>query len=105
MLGALGVFGIIIHNLVKLNSLNRKAKGSLDFGQYFRLEIFSILLSVCVVAVALIAQHEIKQLEQVGKWLGLSFVTIGYMAQSIVVTIMGKAESYLHKEDEQNEGK
>ena len=96
VLGALGMFGILIHNLVKLNQINRKSDGELDFGKYLKLERFSILLSMCVVAVALIAQQEIKQLESVGKWLGLSFVAIGYMAQSLVVTMIGRAEKFMN---------
>ena len=47
----------------------------------------------------LIAQHEITQLEQVGKWFGLAFVAIGYMAQSIVGSFMGKAESFIEDQD------
>ena len=98
-LSLLGLFGILIHNLKKLNELNRKLKGDINLLQYFKLEVFSILLSVCVVVVALIAQQEIKQLEAVGKWLGLSFVAIGYMAQSMVITFAGRAEKYLNEEE------
>jgi len=99
-LGGLGLFGIIIHNLVKLNSLNRANNGILNLGKYWALEKFTILISVCVVAVALIARNEIDKLANVGDWLGLAFVTLGYMAQSIVVTFMGKAQKYL---DNQNQ--
>ena len=99
-LGALGLFGILIHNLIKLNNLNRANNGVLNLGKYLAIEKYSILISVCVVAVALIARTEIKQLESVGKWLGLAFVTLGYMAQSIVVTFMGKAQKIL---DNQNQ--
>lgn len=99
-LGALGLFGILIHNLIKLNNLNRANNGVLNLGKYLSIEKFSIMISVCVVIVALIARTEIKQLESVGKWLGLAFVTLGYMAQSIVVTFMGKAQKML---DNQNQ--
>lgn len=99
-LGALGLFGILIHNLIKLNNLNRANNGILNLGKYLAIEKFSIMISVCVVIVALIARTEIKQLESVGKWLGLAFVTLGYMAQSIVVTFMGKAQKML---DNQNQ--
>lgn len=99
ILAGLGALGILIHNLKNLNTLNRKSTGHLQLGEYLKLEIYSILLSICVVVVALIAQQEIKQLEAVGKWLGLSFVAIGYMAQSIVVTYLGKAEDFINKKE------
>lgn len=53
-----------------------------------------------MVAISLIAKAEIKQLEMAGQWLGLSFVAIGYMAQSIVVAIMGKAQKFIDKDKE-----
>ena len=100
-LGMLGMFGIIIHNLVKLNSLNREQKGEISIFKYWKLERFSIILSVCVVAVCLLVRTEIKQLESVGKWLGLAFVAIGYMAQSIVVSFSTKAQRFI--EDKSND--
>lgn len=99
ILFALGMFGILLHNLIKLNSLNRKNKGTVNYSEYIDLEKFTIAISVCVVIIALIAQHEIQQLEAVGKWLGLAFVAIGYMAQSIVVSFIGKAEDFIKTKD------
>lgn len=98
-LAALGVFGVLIHNLVKLNELNKKLEGNISLLSYLKLEIFAILLSLCVVAVALIVRTEVKQLEQVGNWLGIAFVAIGYMAQSIIVTIMGRGQKFLDNSD------
>jgi hypothetical protein len=98
-LAALGVFGVLIHNLVKLNELNRKLEGNINLWSYLKLERFAILLSLCVVAVALIVRSEVKQLEQVGNWLGIAFVAIGYMAQSIIVTIMGRGQKFLDNSD------
>lgn len=102
-LGGLGLLGILIHNLVKLNNINRASDGNINLWKYLRVEIFSILISVCVVVVALIARNEVRQLQQVGSWLGSSFVAIGYMAQSIVVSFMGKAQKIIEptsKDDE-----
>ena len=97
ILFALGLLGILLHNLIKMDSLNRKSKGNLNLRQYLALEWISILISVVVVVVALIAQTEIKQLSVVDNC--LAFVSIGYMAQSIIVTYMGRAESFLHEKD------
>ncbi len=94
-LAALGLFGIMIHNLVKLNEINRKSEGTINMLKYWKIERFSILLSVCVVAVALLARTEIAQLREVGNWLGLAFVALGYMAQSIVVSFGNKAQKYI----------
>jgi len=91
-----GLFGILVHNLIKLNTINKKQKGNTNLGEYWQMERFAILISICVVVVALIAQHEIKQLSQVGKYMILSFFAIGYMAQSIVVSYMGRAENFLN---------
>jgi hypothetical protein len=102
MLAALGVLGILIHNLVKLNEINRAADGEINLWKYYKLERFSILLSCCVIVVALIARTEIKQLESAGKWLGLAFTGIGYMAQSIVISFMGRAQKFMDKQDKDN---
>lgn len=98
-LAGFGILGIFIHNLKNLNTLNRKSEGELNLVKYLKLEIYAILLSISVLTVALIAQQEIKQLEAVGKWLGLSFVAIGYMAQSIVISFAGRAETFLKNKE------
>jgi len=100
ILFALGLFGILIHNLVKVNEINRKNNGDFKFAPFIRLEWPSISLSLCVVAVVLIAKHEVKQLEQVREWLGLFFVFTGYAAQSLVYAVLGKAEKKLKDNDQ-----
>ena len=102
MLFGLGLLGVLIHNFIKMDGLNREAKGSINLIKYLAIERFTILISICVLVVALIAKTEITQLENVGKWLGLSFVAIGYMAQSIVVMFMGRAQKYLDNQNKEN---
>lgn len=92
---ALGCLGIFIHNLMKMDEINKKSNGEFSLGQYLKIEKFSILVSLCLVIVCVMVSQEIKQLEQVGKWLGLAFVAIGYMAQSIIVKYGGKAEKII----------
>jgi len=87
---------------MKLNSLNREAKGNLNIVQYLNIEKFSILLSIVAVVVCLIVQQEIRQLERVGKWLGLGFFSIGYMAQSIIVKFAGQAKKILEEDEDKN---
>lgn len=95
ILFGLGLFGIVIHNLVKMNEINKQHDGNFNYQKYIALEKFSIALSVCVVIVAVIVRTEIRELEAVGNWLGLAFVAIGYMAQSIIVSVMGKAQKII----------
>lgn len=96
----LGVLGVLLHNLVELNKLNKSQKGELKIKDYLKLEVFSIAISFVVVLCAVIASQEIKQLEQVGKWLGLAFVTIGYMGQSLLIFVMGKASKTIGNDQE-----
>lgn len=98
----LGILGIVLHNLVELNKLNKATDGNVNFKKYFKLEIFSIIISFIFVIACVIASQEIKQLESVGKWLGLAFVAIGYMGQSILIFFMGKASKYIEQEKENN---
>lgn len=93
MLFGLGLLGVLIHCLVKINDL--KKRGAFKAKDYFELEWANILLSAIIVVVAIICKTEIKQLEQVGNWLGLAFVAIGYMGQSILVSFLGKASKVL----------
>lgn len=86
-----GLSGVLLHNLVALNKLNKKAQGNLNLSQYFKLEIFSILISIIVVLLAVFVSQEIEILYKVGNMLGLAFVSIGYMGQSLLVTFIGKA--------------
>lgn len=92
ILFALGLLGILIHNLIKIESINRASTGNFNAKMFFRLEWPSITISICVVVVCLLVKHEIKKLEAVGEWLGLSFVAFGYMAQSIVYKFLSKVE-------------
>jgi hypothetical protein len=80
---------------MKMDEINKKSNGNFKFGQYLRIERFSIAVSICLGIVCVIASQEIKQLEQVSKWLGLAFVAIGYMAQSIIIKYGGRAEKII----------
>lgn len=92
ILGSMGVIGILLHNLVKMDSINRASAGRINLRQYLAVERFSILISILVVLAATVASQEVKELYNAGKWLALGFVGIGYLAQSILVKAMGKAQ-------------
>lgn len=92
---AFGIAGILLHNLIKMDTLNKKEGVNFKFGKYLSTERYSILIALIIVAVAVVASQEIKQLELVGKWLGLGFLAIGYMGQSILIRYMGKASKVI----------
>ena len=89
----LGLSGVLLHSLIKINKLNKTSKFS--YREYFSNEWVTMAISTIVSIVCIICKHEVMQLEQAGRWLGLAFVAIGYMGQSILVTVMGKAEKIL----------
>lgn len=94
----LGLAGVLLHNLVKLDTINRRAKGKVNFAQYIALEKFTILISLIIVVIgAFFLQHEMTQLEAVAKYLGFGFLTLGYFAQSVLVKLMGGASKYIDR--------
>lgn len=99
ILASLGILGILLHNLVKMDSINRAAAGRINLKQYLLMERFSILISIGFVAGCVAISHEIKELYNAGKWLGAGFFAIGYLAQSILVKMMGKAQKKLNNEN------
>jgi hypothetical protein len=95
MLFGLGMLGIFLHNLVKMDSLNRQAAGNFNLLQYLKIEKFSILISLGVIIAATVASHEVKELAIAGKYLAFGFISIGYLAQSLLVKLMGTAQKKL----------
>lgn len=96
-----GFLGIILHNLVKLNDLKKaNADGDVNYAKYFKMEWISILISVMVVIGLVFTSQEVKELANAGKWLGLGFVSAGYLAQSLLIKWMGKAQKILDSKTE-----
>jgi hypothetical protein len=54
-----------------------------------------------VVCCALVAKHEIIELEFAGNYLAFGFLCIGYMGQSILVKLIGTATKKLNIDDKQ----
>lgn len=94
-----GFAGILLHNLIKLDAINKAKKENFSFGKYLQAERFAILISIIIVALAVMASQEIKQLAIIGKWLGFGFLAIGYMGQSLLVHYMGKASKTIGAEE------
>ena len=93
ILFAVGCVGVLLHNLVKIDEINKNPKlGNFNLGTYWGREWASVLISVIFVAVCAFLQEEIKQLHEAGNWLGFGFLALGYMAQSVLIKLMGKAQ-------------
>jgi hypothetical protein len=101
ILFASGLLGVITHNLMKIDKLNRDSNGNFKFSSFIRLEWASILISVIVIVVAMIAREEIKQLKEIGSWLAIGFYSIGLAAQSVAYFFNGKAEKILKDKADQ----
>lgn len=69
------------------------------------MEMFSIAISLIVCVVAVVISQEIKQIAVAGKWLGLAFMAIGYMGQSLLIFVMGKANKVVNAENGQDPNK
>ncbi len=92
----LGLAGVMLHNLVKMDDINKKSDGNIQLGKYWAVERFSIAISAIVVGLCVLVSQEIKQLHDIGNWLGLAFASIGYMAQSLLVKYTGKADKFIN---------
>lgn len=92
----LGLLGVLLHNLVKLNDIKKaNPEGDVNYRKYLKMESISIIISVIVVATLTWTSQEVTALANAGKWLGLGFVAAGYLAQSLLIKFMGKAQKVL----------
>lgn len=103
VLFTLGLAGIFLHNMVQLNKINKRTKGNANIGFYLKMEAYSIIIAVVLVAISIIVAQEIQSLYNAGMKIGLSFIAIGYMGQSLLVAWMGRAESVLTNKDSKDE--
>lgn len=94
----LNILGVLLHALVKINEL-KKRKQRFSVMSFVLAEWASMGISVIIGIVAIVCKKEIKQLDAAGNWLGLGFVTLGYMGQSLLYAFMGKAREKLGLED------
>ena len=88
---AFGLLGVLLHCLVQIKKLQKAGK-FISVGHYLSAEWATIAISVVVNIVAIMCKHEVKSLDAAGTYLGLGFVTLGYMGQSILIAFMGNAE-------------
>lgn len=93
-----GLLGVILHNLVKLNAIKQaNPEGDVNYRKYFKMEWISIFISALVVFGMVWTSQEVKELANAGKWLGLGFIAAGYLAQSLLIAFMGKAQKTIEE--------
>ena len=94
ILFALGIFGVMVHNLKKLNEINRKNKGKVNLSEYFALERFSILMSIGFVGFLVVVKSEVSSVEYINKWIGTCFALAGFSAQSLILSVTSAFETF-----------
>lgn len=95
---ALGCLGIFIHLLMKINDINRQRKGNWKFRAFIKLEWPTVLLSIAVVGVLVMAKKELMNIEEIQGKFRLLAVAVGYMADSVVYFFAGKARKIMDVE-------
>ena len=94
ILFGLGLFGVLVHNLKKLNEINRKNKGTVNYTEYFAIEKFSILISICFIGFLVVIKSEVSAVEYINKWIGTCFALAGFSAQSIILSATSAFEVF-----------
>jgi hypothetical protein len=97
ILGALGLAGILFHNLVQLAKINKATNGSANILQYWKLEKYAIMIAVLMVVASIVMLEELTQIEYFANWRGVGMMAIGYMGQSLLVFAMGVADKKIGK--------
>ncbi len=110
ILCVIGLAGIFIHHLVKIDSLNRLNEGTIHFGKYLAVEWASILINfIIVLLVSFILNKELhaylQMLDFLKYFVGFAMFTIGYAGQSLLVKAMGKGQRHMEKLDKKSSDK
>jgi hypothetical protein len=104
------LLGLIIHTLVKINSLYKKARASkseFNYGGYFKDEKISLAISILSIVAMVVVLPELLHLNP--KILGLeltlfvraAFLLWGYCSNDLLVRILGRASDKINKEVEE----
>lgn len=103
LLFVIGLTGVLLHILVELNKLNKSSNCTFSIRKYFQLEIFSILISIIVCVISAFAVDEIKGLQNLGGYIILPYIAIGYMGQSLLIFALGRANKIVNLNNKENE--
>lgn len=105
----LGLTGILLHNLVKLDSLNRLNGGTVNMRKYISMERFTIGINAILVIVAAIwldsEYHYYLTSVGMEKVAGAGFIAFGYLGQSLLVKFIGRAQKKIDNDSTGKEGR
>lgn len=91
------ILGILTHNFMKIDKLNRANPGQFNLKTYMQLEWASMCISACVMCAALIGQALDKDLNLAGWKLALGSYCIGLASQSVAYFLKNRTETEIKK--------
>ena len=81
----MGLLGILIHNFMKMDDRNRAEEGNINLWKYWRIERFSIMISVSCVIAMYIYRPTDGEIQRFGDFkVSLAYLATGLAAQSFV---------------------
>lgn len=96
-----GVLGILFHLILNINKTKKRfnvANLEFDFGMYVKGEIWALIASLLTVVIATYLIDELANFRpEILEWIKFFFVFVGYSGSSLLVGILGKANSYVNK--------
>jgi nitrate reductase gamma subunit len=101
LLAACLLLGMLAHLFSKVAKVNDMSDGNFNAGKFFRKEWPYIFMSLCAMAILLIAHENIAKLkfagEVVGEWMYLVFAFFGWTSDSLLYKFFGSTEKGLIK--------
>ena len=85
--------GILLNNVINMYNINRNPKkGNFSLKTYMATEWLTILISVMIGTLACFLRKEIITIPYIKDYIGITYVTIGYLGQYLLIAFMGKAK-------------
>jgi hypothetical protein len=98
----IGLLGVIAYCLVRANTLQQDANAGnveFSFADYFKKDLFSILLSVVAVFIWVsIFEETVAKYPQIESYTRLSFAGVGFMGCYFLQLVFGKAKKFIRKQ-------
>lgn len=109
LLAVCAMLGMLAHLFSKIAKVNDLSDGNFNRQKFFAKEWPYIFMSLCAIAILLIAHENIAKLkfagEVVGEWMYLAFAFIGWASDSLLYKFFGSAEKGLIKKMKEDTAK